>query len=122
VQTNIPLILLALTATLGLVLGAQFLRGVRSHPMLISAHLLGGAAALETVVMVLRGAADGTLPVSSSHGQTPATFLACAMFIGLLIPVIAKRSRHAVTVAVALHASVACCGVVLAAAWLLHRV
>jgi hypothetical protein len=56
----LPAILLLTGAVvLGLLLGRDYLRRVRSKPALIGFHLLLGAGGIEVTVMLLRGAPSG---------------------------------------------------------------
>lgn len=120
-QTQFPLILLAAAAALGLLLATQFLRRVRSSPYVIASHLILGAAALESMVTLISGAPDGSPAPSGGNGRIAAGLLAGAIFVGLMIPLLGKRSRATATAMVAVHVSLAGGGALLATAWLLHR-
>lgn len=110
-------ILFGVAACLGVMLGLQYLKGVRSKPVMIGMHLLFGAAGLEVMVMTLAGAPDGTVIFTGTLGRTAAGFLAAALFIGILSPIVGRRSRLTMNVALATHATVASVGVALLLAW-----
>jgi len=116
----IPVVVLFGAAVcLGLILGLQYLRGVRSKPVMIGMHLLLGAGGLEVMVMTLSGAPDGTVMWTGTLGRTAAGFLAAALFIGLLTPMVGRRSRQTMNVALATHATIASVGFVLLLAWVM---
>ena len=50
------LVLLSAAMCLGVIMGIQYLRRVRSKPVMIGVHLLLGAGGLEVLAMMLRGA------------------------------------------------------------------
>ena len=104
-------------ACLGVILGLQYLKGIRSKPVMIGMHLLLGAAGLEVMVMTLAGAPDGTVMWTGTLGRAAAGFLAAALFIGILSPMVGRRSRQTMNIALATHATVASVGVVLLLAW-----
>jgi hypothetical protein len=100
------LVLVSATVTLGVILGLEYLRGVRSRPTMIGMHFLLGAASLEVLVMLLAGAPDGTV------------LLVAALFIGVITPMIGRQSRPTMNIALAAHAIVAASGFVVLVAWL----
>lgn len=113
------LILVCATAALGLLLGVRYLRREARKPMLIGLHLLLGIGALEVTAYSLWGAQqDGGVP---KLGVAAAFALAAAMFIGLLAPIIGRRSRQTMSVALAAHASVATVGLALVLIWTSSR-
>ncbi len=115
-MTTIPLILLfSATVALGVFLGVQHLRQRRGKPMLIGAHILLGAAGLEAVASLLWAGA----PDSPAHdvGTYAAGMLVAAMFIGLLSPLVGRRSRQTMTIALTTHASIAAAGFVTLLVW-----
>ena len=119
-MTMIPvLILVCATAAVGALLGVRYLRREARKPMLIGLHLLLGIGALEVVAYSLWGAQqDGGVP---KLGAAAAGALAAAMFIGLLAPIVGRRSRQTMSVALAAHASVATAGLALAVIWVSSR-
>jgi len=117
-HVNLPLILLAAAAALGLLLGSRFLRGRRNPPMLIGLHLLLGGAGLETLAMMLRGAPDGTPAPTGSLAVMSAGMLVLAMVCGLGAPVLARYSKLGANATVAVHASCAAGGIALLIGWL----
>jgi hypothetical protein len=118
-QVMPAIVLLSASVLLGLFLGLQYLRRVRSKPTLIGVHLILGAAGLEATAVLLRGTPDGTVMPAGSLGNAAALLLATAMISGLASPMIGRRSSRAVgTTALAAHAGVAAGGFVLFLAWI----
>ncbi len=114
-------VLLSASVTLGLFLGLQFLRPLRSKQVLIAVHLMLGGAGLEGMVMLLRGTPDGTFLPAGVLANAAALLLAMAMITGLATPMIAKRSPRKIgSIALATHAGVAAWGFVLFLAWVWH--
>lgn len=119
-MTALPsFILLTAAVVLGVLLGVDYLRGVRSSAGMIGAHLLLGAGALETVAMLLRGTPDGTAMSAGSLGSVTAGCLALAMCSGLIAPMIGRRSVRTMNVALVTHVSVAAGGFLLFLGWVL---
>jgi len=117
----LPVLLLLGGATaLGVVLGIQYLRRIRSQPVLIGMHLLLGAGGMEVLAMLLRGAPDGTLWSGTGMVKIAAGLVALAMVTGLVAPMIGRGSRRTMNVALATHVSIAVAGIALLLAWLLR--
>ena len=114
------IVLLGAAALLGIYLGYQYLRRTRSRPVLIGLHLLLGAGGLEVLAVVLRGAPDGTSVVAGRLGNAGAGLVALALFSGLLAPMIGRRSRETMNVALATHVGVALVGCALVLVWILR--
>ncbi|GEM_PF-1840373 len=112
------LVLVSATVTLGVILGLEYLRGVRSRPTMIGMHFLLGAASLEVLVMLLAGAPDGTVLLVGRLGHVAAGLLVAALFIGVITPMIGRQSRPTMNIALAAHAIVAASGFVVLVAWL----
>lgn len=108
---------LAAAAALGSFLGILYLRGLRRKPVLIGTHLLLGAAGLEQMAMMLRGAPDGTILQAGTLGNLAAGLIAAAMFSGLTAALLPARSRSVFNVTLATHASVGFAGLALFVAW-----
>jgi hypothetical protein len=105
---------------LGLLLGRDYLRRVRSKPALIGFHLLLGAGSLEVTVMLLRGAPGGNVVPAGLILQLTAGLVAFALFSGLIAPMIGRRSRATMNVALAVHVTAAAAGFVLCLVWFLR--
>jgi hypothetical protein len=114
------LILLSAAACLGIIMGIQYLRRVRSRPVMVGIHLLLGAGGLEVLAMMLRGAPDGGAAPARAVGAAAAGVLALALMAGIAVPLIGPRSRRAMNVALATHAGIAGAGLVLLIAWMLR--
>jgi hypothetical protein len=110
-------ILLSAAVALGVVLGLQYLRGERSSPLVMGAHLLLGAGGLETIAMLLRGTPDGTVAEAGSLGRLAAMCLLGGMASGLLI---GRRSVQTMNVALITHIGVAAAGFLLFLGWMLR--
>lgn len=112
------MILLSGAVVLGLVLGVDYLRRVRSRPVLIGLHLLLGAGGVELIAIVLRGTPDGKVMPAGWPGKFAALLLLMALFTGLLAPMVGRRSRNTMNLALATHVSLAAVGFTLLLAWL----
>lgn len=111
-------VLLAASVALGLYLGWRYLRRVPNRPVHIGVHLLLGVAGLEAMVLLLRGAPDGTRLAAGSMGNAAALCLLLALMAGLATPLVAKRrARKVGTAAIAAHAGLAAAGFGLFLAW-----
>jgi len=108
-----PVMLLGTAVGLGIFLGVEYLRRVRSNPVMIGLHLLLGAGGLELVAMRLRGTPEGVVTPAGHLGSVAALLLVLAMFTGLIAPMIGRRSRGTMNLALAVHASIAFAGFVL---------
>ncbi|MQY51398.1 hypothetical protein [Rhodocyclus gracilis] len=119
------LALLGSSAALGLWLGIQYLRRVRSKPLLIGLHLILGGASMEGTVMLRGTLADGGGSLAGvvsavTLGNAVAVLLFTAMLSGLLTPLIAQHAPRKITsVALATHAAVGALGFLLFIAWAL---
>jgi len=114
----IPIVvLLTIAVSLGLLLGYQYLRRVRSKPVLIGMHFLFGAASLEILAMLLRGAPNGETATPGSFGKVAAAFVVAALFSGVVGPMLGRQSRTTMNVALGVHASVAATAFVLILIW-----
>ncbi len=112
-----PFIALPLAAmALGLVLVVLHLRGIRK-PLLIGLHLLLGLGALEVLVVLLKGAPGSDGLPAGDFGNVAAGFLALAAFIGLLTPILGRRSRLTGNAMLLAHVSAGVAGVLLCIAW-----
>lgn len=111
------LLLLGAAGCLGVVLGLNYLRGVRSRPVMIGLHFLLGAAGLEVMVMLLNRTPDGEVIAASPLSTTAAGLVAGALFIGVLTPMVGRASRRRMNVALATHASVASTALIAVVVW-----
>lgn len=111
------LLLLSVAVVLGLLLGIDYLRRVRSKPTLIGFHLLLGAGALEVIVMLLRGTPDGAVAPAGPLLEAAAGLLAFALCSGLVAPLVGRRSRATMHVALAVHVTASAAGFVLCLLW-----
>lgn len=117
----IPAVLLLSGAVaLGVWLGIEYLRRVRSKPAVIGLHLLLGAGGLEVIAVLLRGTPDGAVMRVDVLGQLAAGLLAFALFSGLVAPMIGRRSRATMNVALLAHVTGAAAGFVLCLVWMLR--
>ncbi len=112
------LLLLSASMGLGLWMGWQFLRRLGSNPIHIGFHLILGVAGLEMVVMLLRGAPDGSVAAAGALGKSTALVLATAVITGFATSVLARRwSRQGSAWVLAIHALLGSAGFVLFLAW-----
>lgn len=110
----VTLFLLA-AAGIGCLLGLNYLKGIRK-PGLIAAHLLLGAAGLEQVAMLLRGAPNGDAWPSESLVKTAGLLLAIGMGLGFATPLV-RNSRQTMNTVLIGHIGAATAGFVLFLAW-----
>ena len=114
----IPAVLLLSGAVvLGVLLGLEYLRRVRSKPTMIGLHLLLGAGGLEVIAMLLRGTPDGAVLPAGAIGQVAAGLLAFALCSGLVAPLVGRRSRATMNVALVTHVTASAAGFVLCLLW-----
>jgi hypothetical protein len=112
-----PFILLPLSAmAMGLLLLVLHLRGIRK-PVLIGLHLLLGFGALELMVFLLKGTSDSDGLPAGDFGNVSAGFLALAGFLGLLTPILGRRSRLTANSMLLAHGCAGVAGVLLCMAW-----
>lgn len=112
-----PFILLPLGAmAMGLVLLVLHMRGIRK-PMLIGLHLLLGFGALELMVVLLKGTPSGDGLPAGDFGNASAGFMALAAFLGLLTPILGRRSRLTANAMLLAHGSAGVAGVLFCIAW-----
>jgi hypothetical protein len=120
--TAIPvLLLLGVTTALGIWLGVDYLKRVRSRPALVGFHLLLGMGGLEVLAMLLHGTPDRRLVPSGGLVTVAAALTAAAMITGLAAPLLGKQTRTTMNVVLAVHASVATAGFALLVAWMVLR-
>lgn len=113
------LILVGVTVALGIYLGWRVLRRQRNRPGLGALHLLLGAAGLESVVMLQRGAPDGTVVPAAFYGSAAALLLAFALISGLVAAIFGSMwGRRPANVALCVHATVGALGFAGVVAWL----
>jgi hypothetical protein len=111
-------VLLSVAVGLGVFLGIKYLRRERSRPVMIGVHLLFGAGGLETFAMLLHQTPNGTAMPAGSLGPAAAGLLAVGMMAGIAAPMIGRRSRRTMSVALATHAGMAGAGFALLIAWM----
>jgi len=117
----IPIVvLMGAAVALGVLLGVEYLRRVRSKPVIIGIHLLLGAGGLEVFAVLLRGTPDGEVMAPGLVGNAAAGLMFLAMFTGLIAPMVGRKSRRTMNVALATHASVASLGFLLLLAWVIR--
>ncbi len=115
-----PVLLLSLSVILGMIVGWRYLRGERSKPVLVAAHLLLGVAGLQVTVILLRGAPDGSRLIAGPAGTAAAILLIAALIIGLLTPMFCHRKPRKVrSTALAVHAGFAASGFAAFLVWAL---
>jgi hypothetical protein len=113
-------VLFSVTAMMGGWLAFQFWTGGKTFKGASAVHLIIGAAGLEGLVLLLRGAPDGTRAPIGELGPYAAFGLAIAFMTGLFIPLIAKPKPGAATSAIIAHASVATVGLGALFIWLIR--
>ncbi len=117
---TIVAILFAITAMFGGWLAFQFWTGGKTFKGASALHLILGAAGLEGLALLLRGAPDGTKAPAGDLGPYAALGLAFTFMLGLFIPLIAKPKPGATTPAIIAHASAATIGIGALLIWLIR--
>jgi len=121
--TAIPaLVLLSGSVALGLLLGLEYLRRVRSKPAVIGFHLLFGAASVEVMAMLIRGTPDGGIAPTGWMLKAATGLLAFALLSGLVTPMVGRQSRATMNGALIIHVAAAASGVVLSLVWFVRAV
>jgi hypothetical protein len=118
--TSPAVILLGGAVVLGVLLGLDYLRRIPSKPTMIGLHLLLGAGALEVTAMLLHGTPDGAVTPREAILQAAAGLLAFALFSGLVAPMIGRRSRATMNVALIVHVTAAAAGSILCMVWIVR--
>lgn len=115
------LLLLGLSAALGVFLGWRRLHHLPNKPVHRAVHLLLGLAGLQGLAMLRRGAPDGTVVPVEALGTASALLLVLAMMSGLLASVIARHvGRRPVAATLLVYVTVGAGGFVLFIVWLLQ--
>ena len=121
-MTATPLTIILLgSAVLGILLFLKFLRGERGEPLWIGFHIILGAAALEQMAMLFRGAPNGEAWPAEGLLKTAGFLFVVAMVLGFSTPLLMGRSRSTATTALWAHVGVAGTGVLLFLAWAAGR-
>jgi hypothetical protein len=121
-MTAMPLTITLLgSTTLGIMLFLKFLRGDRGEPLVIAFHLILGAASLEQIAMLFRGAPNGESWPAEGLLKTAGFLFVVAMVLGFAAPVLLGRSRSSARTALWAHVGVAGTGVALFVAWAAGR-
>ena len=112
-----PLIILPIAVmAVGFILFAFHLRGIRK-PMMIGLHVLLGFGALELMVVLLKGTPSGDTLPAGEFGNVAAGFLALAGFLGLLTPILGRRSALTARTMLMAHGGAGLAGVLFCIAW-----
>jgi Na+-transporting NADH:ubiquinone oxidoreductase subunit NqrD len=114
------LLLFAATAGLGVYNGLGYLRGQR-RVGLVAVHLLLGIGALEGLLILLRGTPDGDVTPGGSLVATAAALFAAALFIGLLAPILHRRSKRSAEGALVAHVGAGTLGYLLFLVWVARQ-
>ncbi len=101
---------------LGVILGLEYLRGVRSRPGMIAAHLILGFLAMEQMAMLLGGSPNGQAAGAGWFGKLTAFLFFLSVLAGLIASLLRHR-RTGSAVALAGHVTVATAGVLAYLAW-----
>ena len=120
-MNTIPLTLTLMAAvTLGCMMGLNYLRGVRSTPIMIASHLILGVLALEQMAMILAGTSDeGDRLGERANGRLTLYLFFATLVAGLVAALIRHRPRE-LNVALAGHVAAATAGVVAYLTWVRH--
>jgi len=117
-MSRLPVVVLALAATaLGAYLLLMYFRRER-RPVAIGFHLILGFGALEMMVFVLRDLGDLAEPGHDSN--IAVGLLTLSAFLGLTMPMLARRSKSWALPMLAAHTGVGAAGVIGALYWALH--
>jgi hypothetical protein len=114
------LILITVTAGLGVYMGLRYLRGLRNRPGVTATHFLLAALSLEPLVIGLRGGIGGAAAKPSLFGVLAAALIALALLSGVTAVMIGRKSRQTANIALGTHAGIAATGYLLLWAWALN--
>ncbi len=109
-QAMPAILLIGCQVALGLFLGFNYLNGDRNKPTLIGIHLLMGAAALEVMALLLRGAPNGDPTTGKPMLTIAAGLTAAALLGGLAAAIFIKDMPRAARVALYGHVGFALAG------------
>ncbi len=109
-------LIFACAVTFGILLGFNYLRGIRK-PAWPFYHLLLGAATLEGLVMLMHGVPNGARAEAGTLGGIILALLAASMFSGLTWPMAGRFSARAPNAVLAAHAGIGLLGFALFLIW-----
>ena len=117
-MSKLPIVFMVIgAASLGGYLLLMYFRGIRK-PIAIGFHLILGIGALEMMVLLLKDLSDDTTP--NRIGNVAIALLALAAFVGLIMPILGRRSRTWANSLLAVHGCFGAAGVVSALLWALR--
>lgn len=112
--------ILAAGVVLGSGLAFMHIRAAKIPPWPVGAlHGALGAAGLGVLILALQGPARGVEYGVSSFGPVAAYLAALALFLGLIVLLLARRFKRATGLAIAVHSTIAVTAFVLLSAYLL---
>jgi hypothetical protein len=112
-------LLLGAAVALGIFLGWRYLHHLRNNPVHSAVHLILGVAGLECMVLLMRGAPDGSVIPTQLLGKPAAVLLALTVMAGFAAPIVGRHfGRKTGTGALIAHATLGAAGFILAMAWL----
>lgn len=115
------IILLSVTVAFGVFMAIQYLKRQPLQPIMIGLHFLCGAASLEILAMLLRGAPDGTLLSPGGMIKLGGGLVVLAMLSGILVPMLGRDSRRTMNTTLAVHAACGALGFALLVIWSANR-
>jgi hypothetical protein len=101
---------------LGVLLGVNYLRGVRK-PVMIGFHLILGIGGLEQFAEVLGGAPNGVALAAGTYGNAAALVFVASIFTGLGAALLARYSRRRAEMVLISHVGIGAAGFVLLLLW-----
>ena len=121
----VVVLLFGTTVMLGGYMAWQYWCGERAKKAMSAVHLLLGAAGLEGLALLLRGAPDGTkagggMLFGFEAGAVAGLGLALAFLTGLLVPLIARPKPASAGKLIIAHASIATLAFCLLMWWLMR--
>jgi hypothetical protein len=117
VAALISAVVVAAAVASGIYAGVRFLRR-RRHVVLNGIHLLLGAVSVETTVVMMRGAPDGTVRPFEPAALVAVAFFALAMLSGFAAPLLAKSFRRSANAMLVAHAAAGLVGLAGFCLWL----
>lgn len=110
-MTLLPIVaLLAAAVIIGLIMAPRALKGERNRPLLIAAHILLGAAALEPLAIAMH--ATGRIDAAGSLGTATFLLIGLALASGVIRALLVRQSPALRTPLLALHGSIAAAALV----------
>jgi hypothetical protein len=109
-------LILTAAVTLGIVLGLNYLRGIRK-PIMNGVHLLLGLGALESLAVLVNGPPNGLTMHARPLAMAALGLFALSVLSGLIRPLMRRQMPRAAEILLVTHAGVGLLGFLLFLVW-----